>query len=337
CVALADSAVAGLKVGPSAVVPFAARLNRLCHDDFQALFRAGRAINRAAKFEEAQSDFRLREAAAALLDRAVQLQPKNAAAWFEYGLAVKKRGGLQIDAYRAINHALDVADQFPDSTPPSLLAEIQLERARQLQDWIDRFRWLRRPAAASVGTPACSNLGLFCENYTRPGAFNQHLIEAPPVPVDVASERERRIGLYRLVLSLDSTQLEAAERLGREYALGEEWESLERLAHDELERQPEATFFDAVRGLALQRLGHPGEADSLFEAAVPTLADSVRALFVAPPPSIQSSADFWRRSRPLWLVPYNELRLEYWARVTYALLVFGDREGGVVGPETPEG
>ena len=187
CVALADSAVAGLKVGPSAVVPFAARLNRLCHDDFQALFRAGRAINRAAKFEEAQSDFRLREAAAALLDRAVQLQPKNAAAWFEYGLAVKKRGGLQVDAYRAINHALDVADQFPDSTPPSLLAEIQLERARQLQDWIDRFRWLRRPAAASVGTPACSNLGLFCENYTRPGAFNQHLIEAPPVPVDVAS------------------------------------------------------------------------------------------------------------------------------------------------------
>jgi tetratricopeptide (TPR) repeat protein len=337
CAALADSVKAALGREPGLVAMTAARLSKACHDDYAALFGAGRAINRAARFEEAQSDFRLREAAADLLDRAVQLQPKNAAAWFEYGLALEKRGGVQIDAFRAINHALDVADHFPDSTPPSLLAAIQLERARHEQDWIDRFRWLRRPTAAAVGTPACSNLGLFCENYTRPAAFNQRLSEASPVPVHVASERERLIGLYRLVLSLDSTQLEAAERLGREYALGEEWESLEQLAADELRRQPQARFFAAVRALAVERLGRPSEADSLFDAMVPTLVDSVRTLFAAPPPGIPSSMDFWRRSRPLWLAPYNELRLAYWARVTYAILVFGDREAGVVGTETPEG
>src|SRR5258705_8789794 len=121
-------------------------------------------MNRAAGFEQVQADLPLREAAGMLLNRAVQLGPRNAAAWFEFGIVLKKRGGLQIDAYRAINKALDLADQYPDSTSPTLLADIQFERARHLQDWVDRFRWLRDFSHIPVATPSCSNLGLFCEN-----------------------------------------------------------------------------------------------------------------------------------------------------------------------------
>lgn len=58
---------------------------------------------------------------------------------------------------------------------------------------------------------------------------------------------------------------------------------------------------------------------------------------VPPPPGLDTIADFWRRSRPLWLAPYDELRLEYRARAAYAMLVFGDREAEVVGPETAIG
>jgi GWxTD domain-containing protein len=315
----------------------ARHLFRECPENFTDLFRVGRAINRAAAFEETHRDLALREAATLLLDRTVQLRGHNAAAWFEYGLAIKKRGGLQIDVYRAINRALDLADRYPDSTPPTLLAEIQFERARHLQDWVDRFRWLRDFRNVPVATPACSNLGLFCENYIRPAAFNALVRDARPIPVDVGGDREQLMSRYREVLRLDSGLVEAAERLGRELALGEEWEELEQLAEEEVRRSPSAPFFDAVRALAVERMGHARQADSVFDVTVPSLPDSMRQWYAHPPKGLDTVADFWRRSRPLWLGPYNDFQLEYWTRLTYAFLVFGDREASVAGPETPEG
>ena len=337
CAALADSVVAALPSDRTVVAARGRRLLLTCHDDFADLFRVGRAINRAAAFEQVRADLPLREAAGQLLDRAVQLQPRNAAAWFEFGIALKKRGGLQVDAYRAIGKALDLADQYPESTPPTLLADIQFERARHLQDWVDRFRWLRDFSRIPVATPSCSNLGLFCENYTRPADFNAQVRAAPLVSVDESANRERMIGLYAEVLRLDPTNVEAAERLGRELALGDQWEELEQLALAEVERQPDARFFSAVRAMAVERQGHAQLADSLFAAAIPELPDSMRRLYTTAPTGLDTIADVWRRSRPLWLAPYNDLQLEYWTRVTYALLAFTDREARVVGPETPEG
>ncbi|HKB46630.1 MAG TPA: hypothetical protein VKC57_02970, partial [Ktedonobacterales bacterium] len=143
--------------------------------------------------------------------------------------------------------------------------------------------------------------------------------------------------MYAEVLRLDPTNVEAAERLGRELALGDQWEELEQLALTEVERQPDARFFGAVRAMAVGRLGHAQLADSLFAAAVPMLPDSVKRLYTTAPTGLDTIADVWRRSRPLWLAPNNELQLEYWTRLTYALLVFADREAHVIGPETPEG
>src|SRR5258708_23201705 len=139
CAARADSTLAALRSDRAVAAALGRRLLLACPDDFDELFRVGRAFNHAAAFEQVHADLPLREAAGRLLDRAVQLRPRNAAAWFELGIALKKRGGLQIDAYRAINNALDLADQYPDSTLPTLLADIQFERARHLQDWVDRF------------------------------------------------------------------------------------------------------------------------------------------------------------------------------------------------------
>ena len=169
CQALADSAIAALESRRDLIPGLTRDLSNRCRNDFNALFRAGRAINRVARFEQASSDLPLREAAARLLNRAAQLRSHDAAAWFEYGVAIKKRGGLQIDVFRAINRALELAERFPDSTQPRLLAEIQFQRARHMQDWVDRFRWLKDLSGIGVLTPACSTLGPFCENYTRPG------------------------------------------------------------------------------------------------------------------------------------------------------------------------
>ncbi|MBI1966372.1 MAG: hypothetical protein HYS40_00125, partial [Gemmatimonadetes bacterium] len=139
CQALADSVVAAVDSVPDRAVLLARRLRRECRHTFEPLFAAGRAINQVSGFEynvaRDNQGMLLREEAQRLLDRAVQLRPSDAAAWFEYGIALKKRGGLQIDAFRAIRKALALADEVPDSTLPPLLAGIHFQRARYLQDW----------------------------------------------------------------------------------------------------------------------------------------------------------------------------------------------------------
>src|SRR5574341_1879587 len=71
---------------------FARRLNRECRNDFEPLFRAGRAINAGARFSVVQRNSTLREQAGRLLGRAATLQPRNAAAWLEYGTLLRKMG-----------------------------------------------------------------------------------------------------------------------------------------------------------------------------------------------------------------------------------------------------
>ena len=337
CASWADSVETFLRGDRERALGFARRIGRECRNDFDALFRAGRAVNRAAGFEQVREDLALRESAGRLLDRAVQLQGRNAAAWFEWGIAIKKRGGLQIDAFRAIERALDLVDRYPEATPPLLRAEIQFQRARHLQDWVDRFRHLRRSAALGVSTPACSAQGLFCENYIRPAEFNERLLRAPSAAPDLQPQREELFRLLGEVLRIDPSSLEAAERYGRELALGEEWEQLGDHARRMRRTGLDPGFFRAVEGLAWWRLGRPPRAEAIFDTALVELTAPRRRWLESPPPGLDTIADFWRRSRPLWLAPYDELRLEYRARATYAMLVFGDREAEVVGPETAIG
>src|SRR5437867_532934 len=91
CAQLADSVAATAGVAPERAVAFAPRVKRECRDDFDALYRAGTASNRQTRYEQVAADLLLRQVAEELLNRAVQLQARNAAAWYEYGVALKKR------------------------------------------------------------------------------------------------------------------------------------------------------------------------------------------------------------------------------------------------------
>lgn len=315
----------------------ARRVDLQCSDEFEPLFRSGVALNRAARFGQISADRPLRDLAERLLGRATVLRTKNAAAWLEYGYVLRKRGGAQVDAQRATERALTLADQYPDSTPTQLLAEIFFLRARYLQDWVDRLRYLRDGARLGVSTPSCLALGAFCENYVHPEHFNDQLRDAPSIDPNFQERREQMLALYGRAVQADPMLVEAAERYGRELALGEEWEELGSLASEQIARGKEAAFFGVVHALALERLRRDGEADSLFRDIIPQLPDSTRRLFESPPQGLDTTPDFWRRARPLWITSYNELQLEYWARMAYAMLVFRDREAEVTGPETPQG
>ena len=337
CARLADSVASLIDSARDLALSAARRVTLQCSDEFEPLFRAGAALNRAARFGQIAADRPLRDLAERLLGRATVLRTKNAAAWLEYGYVLRKRGGAQIDAQRATERALALADQFPDSTPPPLLAEITFLRGRYLQDWVDRLRNLKDGSRLGVSTPSCSALGAFCENYVHPEHFNDQLRDAAPIDPDFQGRREQMLVFYRRAVQADPSLREAAERYGRELALGEEWEELRALASDQVGRGQETAFFRTVQALALQRLHRDGEADSLFRVAIPDLPDSARRWFEAPPAGLDTIPDFWRRARPLWITSFNELELDHWARVAYAMLVLRDREAEVSGPGTPQG
>ena len=336
CAAHLDRLTGALPTDRAEAAAVGRDVGRDCRNDFDALYRAGAALSAASGYDT-RGDRELRSVARGLLDRAVQLRPYNAGAWLEFGLVQRKEGLVQVDAQRAIRRALDLADRFPDSTPPRVLARIHFIRGRYLQDQLDRLRWLKDATPLGVTTPACVGQGAFCENYTRPSEFNERLRATPEVATDFAQHRETVIGFLRRTVQLDSTNIEAFERLGRELALGSEWERLDALA---LAAERAGLFPGvavAVRGLAAAQLGRLRAADSLFQRAIPALPDSLRRWYERPPAGLDSIPDFWLRARPLWLAAFNEVQVEYWNRVTYALLVLRDREAQVQGPETPQG
>ncbi len=337
CALLSDSVAATADSAPTRAAGFARSMNHQCGNDFEALFHAGRAINRAATFKGTRRNYLLREQAQRLLDRAVVLRPRDAVAWLEYGILLRKLGGVQVDAQRAIQKALSLAEQYPDSADPQLLAALDLQRARYFQDLVDRQRWLKNPVGVGVTTPSCSGLGAFCENYVHPTAFNQTLKDAPRLDENLDERRENLLRLYKRVLTYDPPNREAAERYARELALAGEWDELGGFAAQTAARGVEPGLFGIVAALATERLGRAAVADSQFAAAIPLLPDSLARWFNQPPAGLDSVRDFWNRARPLWTTPYDELRLSYRTRVAYALLVLHDREAEVTGPETPAG
>src|SRR5258708_30413142 len=117
CATLSDSVVANAAV-PSRATGFARSMNRECRNDFAALFRAGRALSHSASFKGTQRNYTLRDQAQRLLDRATTLHPRHAVASRGYCILLRKIRAIQIDAQRAIHRALDLAEQFPDSTDP---------------------------------------------------------------------------------------------------------------------------------------------------------------------------------------------------------------------------
>lgn len=335
CAAIADSvaAAAGERETASRLV---ARLESRCGRDFDALYRAGRALSRAARFDSADTYRPIRDASERLLSRAIMAQSGSAAAWLELSLLLRKRQGSMLDAQRYLRRAVGLAERRLDTMPPPLLAEMYLQLARDRQDWTDRLRWLKDGASLPAVTVACSNLGVFCENYTRPASFNELVRDARVLEPNLDLRREELLETYNRVLRYDSTSVAAALGRAREMALGEEWEPLSALARRLRGRGARWEFFGMVEALARHRLNRLFSADALFAATLPSLPDSLSRWY-RPPADLAAIPDFWARGRPLWLVPVNELELEYRARVTYALLALGDHESYVQGPETPQG
>jgi GWxTD domain-containing protein len=103
-------------------------------------------------------------------------------------------------------------------------------------------------------------------------------------------------------------------------------------------------------GMAHHRAGQAAEADVAFREALEKMPAAERAAFEDITPFLRPGelaayrADsagvalrFWTAQNPRFLTPYNERRLEHYARLTYADLMFGSDDLGLPGRETERG
>ncbi len=179
-------------------------------------------------------------------------------------------------------------------------------------------------------------------------------------PPTGANEYETALSRFQRAERLTPSSLRNARLLYMALADGNRWAELLAAA----DRRAASSPFDGqsrfARGLALVRLGRFEPAAAAFDSALATLDDTERARvfslarLVAPGADIvarggldsaaranlsanakrSTSAFFWAARDPDASTPYNELELEFLARVTFAEFAWSDDELGLHGAET---
>lgn len=153
----------------------------------------------------------------------------------------------------------------------------------------------------------------------------------------------------RRALQSDPTSHGAFTVLARLYAAAEEWESLRSVAESARQVQPGNSLPLLASGLARYRLGDVEGAEAAFDAVL--RADPItRAAFsdlalVLPPEKVdayqrdpeRTAARYWRLHDPRLLTGVNERRVEHYARLAYADLLFSAPALGRRGWETDRG
>jgi GWxTD domain-containing protein len=180
---------------------------------------------------------------------------------------------------------------------------------------------------------------------------------APPTGI---SEYELALSRFRQAERLAPASLRNARLLYMALADGDRWSELLSVAN----RRAAASTFDGqarfARGLAQVRLGQLAPARAAFDSALVTLEDSERArifsltrllapggdiaalggldsaAWVALQPDARRAANafFWATRDPDASTLYNELELEFLARVTFAEFAWSDDELGLQGADT---
>lgn len=140
------------------------------------------------------------------------------------------------------------------------------------------------------------------------------------------------------------------DHLTRLYALADEWERAIELATQMLVYFPEDEAMWRYVGLANHRLGRDDAATTSFRQALEIMEPETRGVFedislLLPVAELatyrelpeQVAARYWTSRDPRYLTPYNERRIEHFARLTYADLMYKSEDLSLKGWETQRG
>ncbi|HYE96996.1 MAG TPA: GWxTD domain-containing protein [Rubricoccaceae bacterium] len=160
----------------------------------------------------------------------------------------------------------------------------------------------------------------------------------------------RAIGHLEASLRFDPRRRSVYDHLMRLYALADRYDEATAMLTGMYVHFPEDVQTWLYLGLANHRLGQEEAADKSFDEALQRMAPEQRAAFedlaplLAPDDLARYGEDpeafarrFWNGQNPRFLTPWNERRLEHYARLTYADLLYRSDDLGLPGWATERG
>jgi len=261
-------------------------------------------------------------------------------------------GAVRYAATQEWNRAARAAERAADT---SMMALASAERG--LAGW-RRYLSIRNRAIMSEGRTIKLQTNMRWERRLARDYVESYLRRITP-PTG-ATEYEPALALFARAEQLDPLSLRNARLLYMALAEGARWTELLAAA----DRRAKVSSFDGqarfARGLALVRLGRLAEAQAAFDTAQVTLDNVDRerlfslARLVSPgadiavrggidsaawanlTPSAKRATNtfFWAARDPDATTPYNELELEFLARVVYAEFAWSDDELRLNGADT---
>jgi hypothetical protein len=212
-----------------------------------------------------------------------------------------------------------------------------------MDDWLRNFDYLVNfPGTLPVSTPDCLDLGFFCENFTRPWLFNERFLHAPSVAAVITDKRRVVEQLLDSALLLDPVHADAGRLRLRRALVEEDWEAFATLAGRWARLDPTAVTARLALLAAQVRDSAYRDAGRTLAAIDSLIPDSLRPVFerldvISRNLDLSRAAELWELSDPLYLTPANERRVQLYARLALADIMFTDATDGIVGRDTQPG
>ena len=251
-------------------------------------------------------------------------------------------GTLRFSAMGHLRKGLDAAKRTGDTFHASRLAdEVGLANWRRFE--VNADKWV------ATGPPP--DLGRFAVE--RPDEVGQFLAQYARKATDFSGEADylRAEEKFREALELDPNNASALKHSFMVLAETGRWAELAAAARRRLAQSAWDPWAWLALGLASHRQGAATQAQAAFDSALVFLTPEDRARYsrlgrilskkdAARFDTAQTSDArdmYWLLSDPLWLVPGNEVKLEFLSRVAYAEFRWSDALRGLKGADTDRG
>lgn len=304
---------------------------------------------------EKETDFSRRSEAWKHLDRAAELTENDPRTLLEFGILLLKQH-VQTDARRVLERAWDAAQRRSEELSPADRARFHFALGRIYERWWEDWRdrvWI--PPTAEQVRCFRNNRGAYSDRAVScPEAVTFQLSQHVPLADQRGEERARMMEHFRLALEADPGHVDAAVHLLGHLAQDDEWDEYLERARSLVELQPDSARSWLFLGLGLHERSRSDEALGAFSRALELMPDEERAVFLDITPLLtkalraaydslppaerdEARATFFRGHDPLFLTDGNERRLEHFARVAWAELMFAAPASGLKGWETDRG
>jgi hypothetical protein len=261
-----------------------------------------------------------------------------------YGyVLLKEKQGTRVDAKRMLGRLEGRLASDSGEVTTAFRAELLYRRALLMDDWLRNFDFLvNPPTTVLVSSPDCIEYGYFCENFTRPRLFNERFLHSPSLASVIADQRRAVVQLLDSALRLDPLHAEAQRLRLRRALVEEDWSEFATLAA-RWARQDSAAVAPRLAVLAAQvhdtAYRDAGQSLLAIDSLIP---DSLRAIYerfevISRNVDPARAEEVWALSDPLYLTPENERRVQLYARLAVADIMFTDPANGITGRDTQPG